>query len=274
MDHECLELAHRRGDRVGETMAKGHLLYDLFMLGEWDEMEQLLKELESVGADRSAIDRLAVGPLLLVNRGDVVGARRILDECASLGTTEEVQMRVGYLISTATVLCAERRPDEALALIQEALAPENRLSARHVFRKRALVEGVEAALDAGDLNAVDELLGEWERMRPVDRTPLLEAHRQRFTARLAARHGETDSVEPALIRSEEIFRELGTPFYVAVALLEHVEWLAGENRPEEAEPLLAEARETFERLQAKPWLERAAKTSLAGREPEAVTGRS
>ena len=38
--------------------------------------------------------------------------------------------------------------------------------------------------------------------------------------------------------------------------LEHGEWLAAQGRAEEAEPLFAEAREIFERLEAKPWLER------------------
>jgi hypothetical protein len=39
-------------------------------------------------------------------------------------------------------------------------------------------------------------------------------------------------------------------------LLEHGEWLAQSRQSEEAEPLLTEAREIFERLGAKPWLER------------------
>ena len=39
-------------------------------------------------------------------------------------------------------------------------------------------------------------------------------------------------------------------------LLEHGEWLAEGGTADEAEPLLAEAREIFERLGAAPWLER------------------
>jgi hypothetical protein len=42
----------------------------------------------------------------------------------------------------------------------------------------------------------------------------------------------------------------------AVTLTEHGEWLVAEGRVDEAETLLAEARETFARLQEKPWLER------------------
>ena len=49
---------------------------------------------------------------------------------------------------------------------------------------------------------------------------------------------------------------VGFPFWLAVALLEHGEWLVAQGRAEEAESLLAEAREIFERLEARPWLER------------------
>jgi hypothetical protein len=57
------------------------------------------------------------------------------------------------------------------------------------------------------------------------------------------------------------FRTLGTPFWEAVVLLERAELLTRDGRESEAEPLVAEARETFERLRAKPWLERADATA-------------
>jgi hypothetical protein len=53
-----------------------------------------------------------------------------------------------------------------------------------------------------------------------------------------------------------MFRELETPFWLAVALLESAEWLVNEGRAEDAKPLLDEARELFERLRATPWLSR------------------
>jgi class 3 adenylate cyclase/tetratricopeptide (TPR) repeat protein len=258
-DLEALEHGRLRGDRIGEKMAIGHLLYELFMLGEWDEAEGLLAELEPLGADRSAIDRLH-GTLLLVNRGDVQRARRIVDEFASFRTSDERQARVSYLIAAATVLRAEGKPREGLAEIHAALADENRLVARHGFTKRALTEGVELALEAGDVDAAVRLLGEWERMRPVDRTPYLEAHRERFVARLAALPAETEAAEAGFARAAEIFRELQMPFYLAVALLELAE-LTGE------EGALAEARAIFERLGAKPWLERVSAVAPAAAAP-------
>ena len=52
------------------------------------------------------------------------------------------------------------------------------------------------------------------------------------------------------------FREYNFPFWLAVTELEHGEWLAEHGRGAEAGPLLAEAREIFERLEAMPWIER------------------
>jgi len=54
--------------------------------------------------------------------------------------------------------------------------------------------------------------------------------------------------------------------------LEHGEWLVGQDRADEAEPLLAEASEVFARLEAKPWIERAAQASPAGRETAVSAG--
>jgi hypothetical protein len=45
-------------------------------------------------------------------------------------------------------------------------------------------------------------------------------------------------------------------------------------RVEEAERLVSDAREGFERLAATPWIERAAQTSDVAGEPESVLARS
>lgn len=52
------------------------------------------------------------------------------------------------------------------------------------------------------------------------------------------------------------FGDLSMPFHVALAKLELGEWLVAEGRPDDAADLLAEGRETFERLRALPSLER------------------
>ncbi|HXY84488.1 MAG TPA: hypothetical protein VEH52_03320, partial [Gaiellaceae bacterium] len=59
------------------------------------------------------------------------------------------------------------------------------------------------------------------------------------------------------------FREVSTPFELAVTLLEYGEWLIGESRADEAAPLVGEAVEIFARLEATPWLDRASRTGVA-----------
>jgi hypothetical protein len=94
-------------------------------------------------------------------------------------------------------------------------------------------------------------------------TPSLEAQRSRFHART----GSTEDPGRDYRRAEAIFGEQGMAFHLAVARLEHAEWLVEQGRTEEAGPLLAEARSAFEELQAKPWLERV-DAARAPRRPE------
>jgi len=73
-------------------------------------------------------------------------------------------------------------------------------------------------------------------------------------------------------RAEAIFREHELSFWLAVVQLEHGELLLEKEGADEAAPLLADARATFERLGAVPWLERTARASASGREAEPVAG--
>ena len=60
-------------------------------------------------------------------------------------------------------------------------------------------------------------------------------------------------------------------FWLAVTQLEHAEQLGQDGRSADVEPLLVEAREVFERLDAAPWIARAAQASLIGPRAEAVS---
>jgi len=140
--------------------------------------------------------------------------------------------------------------------------------------KESFALAVQAALELDRLDKADELLSIVERLPPGLRPQFLNAHVARFRAQLALRRGEADEAERLFKRAGGLFQELAVPFHLAVTQLEHGEWLVAQGRAEEAQPLLAEAREIFERLQATPWLERAAKTTLTEREPAAVTAGS
>ena len=119
--------------------------------------------------------------------------------------------------------------------------------------KQGLVEAIEAALALGETARAAELVGTIDAIPPGLQPPYLTAQASRFHALLA---GTDESAESWFGAAETGFEEIGVVFWQAVTLLQHCEWLVGQGRPDEASPLLAEARETFERLEATPWLDR------------------
>jgi tetratricopeptide (TPR) repeat protein len=130
------------------------------------------------------------------------------------------------------------------------------LGFEHPMYRLALVDALETAYELGDLDSVTRRLEEFRRRRPADQLPFGVGQARRFEALLAARAGENDRAEEWFRAAAEMLREISARFYLAVVLLEHGEWLAESGRSEDAEPLLGEAREIFERLGAAPWLER------------------
>ena len=136
--------------------------------------------------------------------------------------------------------------------------------------KLALVEATEAALSLSNLDKAEELLTIPESLDPGQLTPFLQAQTARLRARLDAAHGEQQGIDERFRSAASLFRECGVIFHLAVTQVEHAQWLAGEGRSEDAQPLLVEARGTFEHLRAIPWLERAAQTTAVRRTGEAA----
>ena len=79
--------------------------------------------------------------------------------------------------------------------------------------------------------------------------------------------GDGETAGAGFPAAARLLREIEFPFELAVVLLDHAEWLAGEGRVEEAAPLAAEAREIFERLRATPYLERLDRLPVAATAP-------
>jgi class 3 adenylate cyclase/tetratricopeptide (TPR) repeat protein len=248
-DLEGLELARRRGDRVAEQRCLGHLVFTRWDLGEWDEVERLTAEM-TVDDIRTVGER-ALGTLnVALARGDVLGARAALEATSATRDSEELQTRLFFRQNEAKVLRAEGQLSEALVAAREAAQIEG-LSALHPLYKVAWIEACEVAFELGDQEQIEELLGEIERLPPSSRTPRLVSQEARFRGRLLALRGDGDAAAEHLAKAVEGFRGLETPYPLAIALFEQAE--LGVDDPA---PLLAEAREIFQRLGAKPWLER------------------
>lgn len=138
----------------------------------------------------------------------------------------------------------------------EAIAPAQSLvGASQQNVKLAFIIAVEAALAMGQADRVEHLLATVEGQPAGLRTPLVTAQAHRFRGRMAS---SSDAAEAAFGGAERILRETSLPFWLAVVQLEHAEARMAHGAPADAHALLAEARPTFERLAARPWLERLA----------------
>ncbi len=195
-------------------------------------------------------------PEPLVAQGRLEDARHLLSLHARHEAAADFQQRTAYRAAESVVLRAERRDRQALAAADEVLTAGIEIRPADQTVKVAFPQALEAALALGERERAEQLLTPIEALPPGRLAPSLRAHAARFRARLAAEDGESRKAEQGFAAAAVTFREFGMPFWLAVTLTEHGEWLLSEDRVAEAEPLLAEARETFERLQAKPWLER------------------
>jgi class 3 adenylate cyclase/tetratricopeptide (TPR) repeat protein len=261
-----LDFVRQVGDRAVELGVLTGVLGSLVAVGEWDRALEWADEARSAD-ELASLEWAVVGLLdlvpLHVRRGALDVARELLEDHRDYAASENVELRMLYGVNRAEWLRAEADPAGSLAAAEEVLSYRAGFGLVHQSVKRALVIAMEAALDLGDLAKVEELLTTVADAKPGEVFPHLRAHTARLSSRLADRRGDRDAVEPGFAAAERGFRDIGMPFDLAVALLEHAEWLSGEARADEAAPLLAEARQIFDRLGAKPWLARLDRLSQA-----------
>jgi class 3 adenylate cyclase/tetratricopeptide (TPR) repeat protein len=262
---EDLALARKLGNRPSEWAVLAERTYPLYMLGRWDEVLSVSDEFtqERIDSGGVVLSLLQSAVEIHLQRGELDGAHRIFSMFSRLEESTDVQERSCYLCSRASLRRAEGRTQEALADAETTIEIGRTLGIASQSVKQGLVEAVEAAFALGESAKIEKLLASIETVPAGSRPPYLDAHARRFRARLA---GNGAGYEAAA----EQFRELGIPFWLAVTLLEHAEWLVGQGQPSGAEPLFAEATEIFDRLEARPWLERTTRIASA-RQPEAAT---
>ena len=259
-----LVLARRVGNRYWEWLLLGQV-YPLFALGRWDEALTVRAELpEEKWTDaRQAFSGLAsTGVLVHVHRGDLEEASRFVRLFADFEASSDVQEQASWRCGEAGLLLAGGNAAEALRVAGEAFRVRETMGVTVEYVKEAFALALEAALQLDDIATAEELITAVDGLPPGRYPQFLRAQSRRFKARLAE---DPPEAERHFKGAAGLFRELAVPFYLAVTELEHAEWLLEQGRAGEAEPLLAEAREIFERLEAKPWLER-----VGALEPDSV----
>jgi hypothetical protein len=273
LQRSCLAIRTKLANGPMERFTKAELTHLLAQLGEWDEATALVDSLGQITKDTAPYEVLSVLSFseVYVHRGQLPLIEHLVDAFQRLATSEDRQEWASYVTARALWYRAVGRYAECLAdaeLVINVVALNDSIS--HQDAKAAFHEAVEAAFAMNDLTKVDELLGILDAVPFGTRPPSMEAHAARFRARLAHARGDDAAVEAFFVRAEGIFREHELPFRLAVAQLEHAEWLSTQARDDDAAPLRAAAISTFERLKAQPWVARAAVASSNAPIPEAA----
>ena len=255
----ALQLARRVGDRQWESTFVAGPAGMLMMLGLWDEALARAAEAEALAETEFVRGLLLQVGSIYLHRGDLDSLRRLLAESEGVARSENASWAALYALCEAALHRAEGRRDEAIAAVERAVAV------------RGYAAGSQAVIRFDSLDLIGDLVGD-EKLRelldivdelnPGGQGTFLRAQKARFRSRLP----ENDS-EKELLAAERLFEEAEMPFYVAVTRLERAENLLAEDRGSEARPLLDEARETFEELRARPWLERVDRLALGAEVP-------
>ncbi len=140
------------------------------------------------------------------------------------------------------------------ALNTKSLVLQNRPHESHALLREALADAAEAARQLGDPEAavsIAELFSEWPRSL---RTRLFEAELARIRANAAAARGNEAEAADSFALALANARNVAEPIWLAPILFGYGLWLARAGRQDDAEPLLAEARQLFTELKAVRWL--------------------
>ncbi|HEX5246984.1 MAG TPA: AAA family ATPase [Gaiellaceae bacterium] len=248
---QSLEQARKLGSRPFEWGALSEQTYSLWMLGRWDEVVEMCEAFdeEIINAGGVVLSVMQSGVAVYAQRGELDEARRLIDLFARLESSTDFQDQGTHHAALASLHLAEGRLEEALAAGAETIRVAEVLGENFQGVKHGVVDALEAALALGETSKAEELFAFIDGVPAARPSRFLELHAQRLRARVG---GDAAGLEAAV----QGFRELETPFWVAVTLLEQAE-LTGD------EPARAEAREIFEGLRARPWIERAAAAQRA-----------
>ncbi len=208
-------------------MLTGETCCALIVTGGWDEALAMIEPI--AGEETSGLTYLSniEGSSVLIElyRGNVDAARARVDEVGFLANSADSQSRSLYWSAHAAVLHASGHFADAVTAGRLAMKDEvSTIPSFWVKEGFAIAAG--AALDMGDVSAVEELLAWAEALPPGRRPPALAAQALRVRGRLAARSGQPEAADRDFARAIELFTSISASFWAASARVEWAEVLS------------------------------------------------
>lgn len=253
--------ARRVGHRFYLPVAVSNVVQALLLTGDWDDAR---RELQHEDAQDSATSP-GVGystVLLQALRGDLTGVEPMLASVDDARDSEDEQVRGTMTMASAAAAAARGDAARALTEARKAIACGAALGCSHETVRWGWSIAAEAAFDLGDLGEVESLLTWIDGFPRGHLADVQVAERQRVEAKLMARRGDPE----ALTASADAVagsRRVGSPYHLALALLDRAELLAATGDRDAATDPAAEAAQIGDRLGCLPVQRRAA--ALTGR---------
>jgi class 3 adenylate cyclase/tetratricopeptide (TPR) repeat protein len=256
-DTSRLAVAHCRhvGDRYRLGTAAGNLISALVLVGEWDEAWSVY--MTGVHEDRLGGDVLFdfIGVLLSAFAGHETELAALLPRIQRSADSEDPQDLSAIALALAAEAMYHGRHIEALSHAKRSLTHGQVYGPSHESIRWVWPIAADAALALGEHTEVRRLLEWLDAYPPGHIPPVLRAERLRIRARLLAieNNPEAGSAFDAAIKA---FRDFGSPYHLATALLDHADYLADGADPGRAQEVAAEANAIAEQLGAQPLMER------------------
>lgn len=253
----------------------------LFDSGAWTAAGSAAEDAYCLAAEAGA-ENVAVGaPILQATlralRGDHTGAReRAAEAVRGIELSKSRSLYVRHCQALGMAALAEGDHGTAYEHLRRVFTQDSPPVPVHLHASQYhLADLAAAAVRVGRADDARAVLRAAEDQLGTPRSSRLDAIVHRATALLSP----PDDAEPHFLAALADPAGARWPFERALTQLDFAEWLRRRRRAAEARPLLANALEVFERLDARPWIERATAelraagvTVSASAAPEAVAG--
>ena len=258
---EALAAGHRLGNPVIVAIGVCNVTREHLRRGRWDELvKEVGQYLDGVTTRTGAAESEPILHLALVaawrgDRGEVASLRPQADACVTDDPQDQAAYRTYELLLDRVL--GEAGPD-FIADVEQHL---DDVVASYGWRSDnpplLWPAAVDAALEDGDLAAVERLLARLELLGPGHRRPFLAAEALRAQALLAvARGDEALDVEALLRAAIEQLGQLGIPVNEARCRLDLRDWLRTQGRDADGELVAAPAADVARSLGAVELLDR------------------
>ncbi|GAA4908185.1 DNA-binding CsgD family transcriptional regulator/energy-coupling factor transporter ATP-binding protein EcfA2 [Nonomuraea thailandensis] len=253
---EAVRLWEGRGplpDGLGGVTALAWLEY-----GRWEQARAVCAAIAALPATARSLHHAracayAVDAMALAFQGDAAAARERADEALRLVDPLESRSVAVYARRALSAAAAVEGDYETAYEQVRAVFGHDGEPVHYHASYPALPELAAAAARTGRRAEAAGIVGRAARALARDGSPRLRALVRRSAALLA----EPADAEPEFLAALAGPAPERRPFEHAQALLEYAEWLRRRRRIAEARPFLTAAHDTFRRLGARPWAERA-----------------